>query len=136
MTEKTIVRLLRDAHAAAPAFPFPFSAAHALNVARLHLGDPDHFALLYGDYAVLLASCQPHPFAPVRYATETMWWIDPAHRGGSAAARMLREYEAWARDKGCLFIGMAALASFPGVGRMYERSGYTATETHYMKVLG
>jgi GNAT superfamily N-acetyltransferase len=132
----TIVRLLRSAHeAAGETFPFPFSAPHAANIAAMHLTDEDCYADLVGDYGVLLARRLPHPFAPVHFAMETVWWIDPAQRGGSLAVRMLDRYEDWSRARGCLFAQMAALATFPGAARIYERRGYRHTETHFMKVL-
>lgn len=127
--------MLRDAHAAAgDTFPFQFSMRHAVAVADEHLSRPDRLALVV-DGGVLLAAAQQHPFADVRYAMETVWWVDPEVRGGSTALRMLRAYEDWAREQGCAFIQMAALATFPRAGMIYERCGYKPTETHYMKEL-
>lgn len=128
-----IVRMLRDAHAAA-SLPFAFSMRHAVNVANEHLTRSDRLALVV-DGGVLLAAAIEHPFADVRYAMETVWWMDPEVRGGSTALRMLRDYEDWAVSQGCKFIQMAALATFSRAGKIYERCGYKPTETHYMKVL-
>lgn len=134
-----MVWLMREAHEAAGIFPFPFSAPHAYELASRHIAERDCLALVdkVGDQVqgILLASAQEHPFARVRYAAETLWYIQPEARGGVAAARMLQGYEAWAKLAGCAFAGMAALATFPGAGRIYERKGYTPTETHYLKVL-
>lgn len=129
-----IVRLLKDAHAAA-ALPFPFSAAHALSLVDRHIASPDLLALVAGTPAqgVLLASSQDHPFAPIRYAAETVWWIAPEARG--VGAEMLAAYEAWAAEQGCAFAGMAALASFPRAGTIYRRRGYREAETHFLKPL-
>lgn len=130
-----IVRMLRDAHAAAgDTFPFAFSMRHAVSVANEHLTRPDRLALVV-DGGVLLAAAQQHPFADVKYAMETVWWVDPDVRGGRTAVHMLRDYEEWARDQGCAFIQMAALATFPRAGKIYERCGYRPTETHYLKEL-
>ena len=131
-----IVRLLRDAHTAA-ALPFPFSAPHALNLADRHIGEPHLLALVCGygqPSGVLLASAQDHPFAAIRYATETVWWIAPEARGQAASA-MLQVYEEWAAGQGCSFAGMAALASFPRAGTIYRRRGYREAETHFLKPL-
>lgn len=130
-----IVGMLRDAHESAGVFPFAFSAPHAYELASRHIVERDCLALVSEHRGVLLACVREHPFGRVLYASETVWWIDPGARGGPAAVRMLREYEAWARRRGCVFIGMAALATFPGAGKLYERAGYKPTETHYMKVL-
>lgn|SRR5690606_39242296 len=130
-----IVRLLKDAHAAA-ALPFPFSAPHAMSLAQRHIAEPELLALVAGEPAqgVLLASSQDHPFAAVRYATETVWWIAPKARG--IGSDMLAAYEIWAAEQGCAFAGMAALASFPRAGTIYRRRGYREAETHYLKPLG
>lgn len=131
-----VVRLLRDAHAAA-ALPFAFSAAHAAALVERHIADPRLLALVAGNPAqgVLLASSQDHPFAAVRYATETAWWVAPEARG-QFAGKMLAAYEAWASEQGCAFAGMAALASFPRAGLIYRRAGYREIETHFLKPLG
>lgn len=131
-----IVRLLRDAHAAATSMPVPFSAPHAMALADRHIAGGDLMALVLGDdpVGVLLASAQDHPFGGAKYAMETAWWIAPGARGRAAMA-MLAAYEQWARDRGCAFCQMAALVSFPQAGRIYERRGYSAVETHYLKPL-
>jgi hypothetical protein len=130
-----IVRMLRDAHAAG-GLPFPFSAPHAMALADRHIAEPNLLALVAGDPArgMLLASCQEHPFAAVKYAMETVWWIAPDTRG-RFAAEMLAAYEQWALEQGCAFAGMAALAAFPRAGIIYRRAGFAETETHYLKPL-
>ncbi|AKR55697.1 hypothetical protein XM25_07780 [Devosia sp. H5989] len=132
-----VVRLLKDAHSAA-ALPFAFSAAHALALIDRHIASPNLFAAVYAyqerPLGVLMASAQDHPFAPIRYASETVWWIAPEARG-QAAGDMLDAYEAWAFEQGCAFAGMAALATFPRAGIIYRRRGYREAETHFMKPL-
>lgn len=131
-----IVRLLRDAHSAA-SLPFGFSAPHAMALAQRHIAEDSLLALVAGEpaEAVLLASSQDHPFAAVKYATETVWWVAPDARG-KFAGKMLESYEEWAKQRGCGFVGMAALASFPRAEIIYRRAGYRAAETHFLKPLG
>jgi GNAT superfamily N-acetyltransferase len=83
---------------------------------------------------LLLAVAHEHPFGPVWLARETVWWIDPTHRGRSAIA-MLDAYEAWAKGKGCRFAGMAGMGDDPDVARLYLRRGYSAAEKHFLKRL-
>lgn len=132
-----VVRMLRDAHAAA-GLPFEFSAAHAAALLDQHVASQNHLALVLGapDRAVgvLMASAQPHPFAPILYATETVWWVDPEHRG-KGVSDMLKAYEAWARQLGCAFCNMVALEAAPRAGVIYRRQGYSPVETHYLKPL-
>jgi GNAT superfamily N-acetyltransferase len=131
-----LVRLLRDAHAAA-GLPFAFSAPHALALIRRHLSLPGHLALVLEagrPSGVLLATAQEHPFAAVRYASETVWWIAPEARGMGASA-MLEAFETWAMGQGCAFAGMAALNAAPRAGLIYQRRGYRPIETHFIKHL-
>ena len=83
-----------------------------------------------------MATASEHPFGPVWLARETLWWINPAYRGGTAAVRMLDAYEEWAALKGCLFVGMAGMGDDPAVAKLYRRRGYGHAETHYLKPLG
>lgn len=136
MDRVAIVRMLRDAHAAAE-LPFAFSAPHAMALADRHILEGHLLALVAGDpvSGVLLASSQEHPFGAVRYAMETVWWVAPEGRG-QFAGQMLTAYEEWAIGQGCAFAGMAALAAFPRAGIIYRRAGFRETETHYLKLLG
>lgn len=140
-----VVELLRDSRTAAgfdnPAgttgFTFPFDPAYAERLFLLHLRRRT-LAIVH-DIAgtaqgVLMAIAAEHPFGPVWLARETVWWIDPAHRG-SAAPRMLDAYEKWAATQGCQFAGMAGMGDDPAVGALYQRRGYARAETHFLKPL-
>ena len=132
-----VIRMLRDAHEAG-GLPFPFSAPHAAALFLSQVGSSGRLcAILEQDgepHGVLMASAQDHPFAPVKYAAEVVWWIDPKYRGGSAS-EMLAMYEAWAVERGCAFVSMAALAAAPRAGIIYRRRGYEPAETHFLKPL-
>lgn len=133
-----IVRLLKDAHAAATDMPVEWSTVHAHANAVRHETETNLFSLVYAPagkpLGVLMASAQPHPFGPVNYAAETVWWIAPEARGRAANA-MLDAYETWAAQQGCAFCQMAALISFPQAERIYLRRGYRLIERHYLKPL-
>ena len=139
-----VMDMLRDFHTAAGlddganGFAVPFSPAHLERMFLQHILNRRALCLLHVvddvPHGVLMATATEHPFGPVMTARETLWWIDPAHRG-RAAQRMLDAYEDWARHQGCAFAGMAGLGSDPAVGRLYERRGYVAVERNYMKAL-
>ena len=117
----------------------PFSFAAASLMAGRALTDPDKLCLVLSSdgcpaQGVLVAAASEHHFAPVRIATEIMWWIEPAFRG-RAALDMLAAYEEWAADQGCDFVHMAGLGADPAVSALYRRRGYRAAETHFMKPL-
>lgn len=124
---------------AARGFSFPFDAAYAERLFLNHLHSPKATCLVH-DVAgvaqgVLMAFAFEHPFGPVWLAKESLWWISPKHRGGTAAVRMLDAYEAWAKSQGCVYAGMAGMGSQPAVGALYERRGYRTAELHYLKAL-
>lgn len=127
-----VIRLLKESHAAA-GFTFPFSAPHAAQLFDAHL--IDGLILVVGQTAqgVLMARKFEHPFGAGKWAKETVWYISPDARGRSAF-QMLDAYEAWAREQGCVTIGMASLAT-NDVSGIYERRGYAPAETHFLKAL-
>lgn len=128
------IRLLRESHVAA-GFTFPFSAVHASSLFDLHHVSPQACVLVIGDRpcGLLMASWFEHPFGAGRYAKETVWFVTPQARG-RGAIRMLDVYEAWARDQGCVAVGMASLVS-NDVSKLYARRGFAPVETHFVKSL-
>lgn len=141
-----VVELLADSRVGAgfdtaggiTGFVFPFRADYAERLFLSHLRG--RALAIVHDVAgsaqgVLMATATEHPFGPVWLARETLWWIDPAHRGGTAAPRMLDVYEKWAAAQGCQFVGMAGMGDDPVVAKLYQRRGYRVAETHYLKPL-
>lgn len=140
-----VIRLLRDSRVGAQfdqpggltGFVFPFDPAYAGRLFLAHLA-MRRLALVHEvdgvAQGILLAAAFEHPFGPVWLTKETVWWIDPAHRG-LAAVRMLDAYEVWAAEQGCKFVGMAGMGEDPIVRKLYERRGYRAAELHFLKAL-
>ncbi|MCW8283948.1 GCN5 family acetyltransferase [Agrobacterium sp. InxBP2] len=129
-----VVALLRESHEAA-GFTFPFQAAYADRLFQQHLASDMACVFVVGDpaHGVLMACAFEHPFGAGRIAKETVWFVTPKGRG-RGAIRMLDAYEAWARSVGCVSAGMASLST-NDVSSLYERRGYSAVETHFMKPL-
>lgn len=137
------VELLRASHTGAgfdggDGFAFPFDCAYAARLFVGHVDKPTACCMVHDVSGVaqglLLAIAYEHPFGPVWLARETVWWIDPAHRGRAAIA-MLDGYEAWAAARGCAFAGMAGMGDDPDVAKLYLRRGYFVAERHFLKVL-
>lgn len=136
---------MRDYHQAgglvdgsgAGGFAVPFQAAYADRLFQGHLANGDALCLVHDVDGVacglLLAVAFDHPFGPVRLSKDTMWWIDPAHRGGTAAVRMLDAYELWSKEQGCTFAGMAGMGEDPNIDTLLKRRGYAVAEKHYLK---
>lgn len=141
-----VIQLLKDSRLGAgfdslkgpTGFSFPFESAYAERLFVHHATSLDCLCLIYSvngrAEGVLMAAVSEHPFGPVKLARETVWWIDPQHRG-SAAVRMLDAYEAWASGRGCDFFGMAGMGDDPVVAKLYLRRGYKIAETHYLKAV-
>ncbi len=139
-----VIQLLADSRvgagfASGDGFTFPFDPAYAARLFVHHTASA-HAACFVHDVngtaqGVLMAIAFDHPFGPVKMAKETLWWIDPGHRGGTAALRMLDAFETWARDRKCAFCSMVGIGGDPAVSRMYERRGYRAAEVHHLKTL-
>ncbi|MEY9358945.1 GNAT superfamily N-acetyltransferase [Bradyrhizobium yuanmingense] len=137
------IELLQASHQAAGfggagCFAFPFLESYAERLFVQHVEMMNGCALVHESggaaQGILLAAAHEHPFGPVWLASETLWWIDPAHRGRSAFA-MLDAYEAWAREKRCAYAGMAGMGDDPVIARLYERRGYVRAETHFLKAV-
>lgn len=146
-TDKSrVISLLRDSRVGAgfdradgpTGFVFPFDPVYAERLFLNHLAHSKACCIVHdvGGVAqgVLMAVAFEHAFGPVLLAKETVWWIDPAHRG-SAAMRMLDVYENWASEQECVYAGMAGMGDDPTVGKLYARRGYNIAETHYLKGL-
>lgn len=82
---------------------------------------------------LFMAQCSEHPFGPVRWAWETLWYVEPQYRKGHNSLKMLKAYENWARKMGCTYVDITALSSNPDVSVIYERMGYKAQEVHFLK---
>jgi hypothetical protein len=137
-----VIRLLRDAHRAAGfadgsnPLQYPFRPAYAERAFLAHTSTPDATCIVL-DVAgraegVLMARCGDYELGDLRIAKETVWWIDPDHRG-LAADEMLAAFETWAASRGASVVGMAALAVAPRAARLYGRRGYAPVETNFLK---
>lgn len=141
---KRVVRLLRNSHAAAGfadgsnPMQYPFVASYAVRTFVAHIHDPDAMCSVLDidgiAQGMLMARVFDYELGPVRVAKETVWWVEPSHRG-KAAVQMLDAYETWAAEHGAVVVGMAALEATPRAGVIYLRRRYLPAETHYLKAL-
>lgn len=131
-----MLRMARD-FIAASGLDLPFHAAYVSQSIAGQIAAPDRLALvleLDGTLrGMLCAAHSQSPLAPVRVATELVFWIDPMARG-PWAANMIQRYETWARAECCQLISMAAIGG-RGADRLYQRAGYQPAERHFMKAL-
>jgi GNAT superfamily N-acetyltransferase len=66
-----------------------------------------------------------------RVASELCWWVEPEHRNGSAAVRLLHAAETWAREQGAVVFQM--VAPNQRVEDFYQAMGYDRVEVAYQK---
>ena len=125
------VQLLLDFHAAS-GLPFPATAQWADKLYTQARTDPNWTAIERPG-GILIGMVGPSLLGPFKVAQELVWWVDPAHRGGSAD--MVTEYEEWAISKGVIAIKLTSLAMFPRTERLYERAGYSKLETNWVRWL-
>lgn len=77
----------------------------------------------------------PDPNTGEPVATEFFWYVRPEARG--AGLKLLPEFERWAVEAGAARVHMVHLLKLAPekLGRLYQRRGYTPTETLYVKTL-
>ena len=102
------------------------AAVHRIGV--IYLAQDGHHYL--GMIAVVAL---PHPFNGQTFAEEVAWFVRPEHRDGTAGPRLLQAAKEWARQHNCWCLKMGAPADQPQVGTFYERQGFEAVETAYIK---
>lgn len=104
------------------------------------LQNPDAALLVAGDepFGMAGALAYPHYFnARQKAAQEMFWWVRPEKRGGPAGVRLLRAIEQWARERSCTTLSMICLPALKEspAERVYQRTGYRASERSYIKRL-
>lgn len=87
-----------------------------------------------GPVGVLGGLCHRLWYSTARAAQEVFWYVEPRHRG--QGVRLLRAFEAWARERGVGHPAMIGLANerSEGMDRLYRRLGYEPVERLYRKV--
>jgi GNAT superfamily N-acetyltransferase len=116
-----------------------FSEPRAIQAITAAIDLPDRLALTLATPAgplagFLFAHVGLPPFSTTRVVAEDAFWIEPDHRGGRTALRMISEFEAWARAQGAASASLSALQS-SRVAALYERLGYVRSEAHFTKGL-
>lgn len=93
----------------------------------------EHEGKVIGGIAGTLTGTWFNPYA--RVATELAWWMDEAHRGGTAAIRLYRAFEAWASEMGADAIVMSDLVvdGETPAARLFEKLGYATVERAHIK---
>lgn len=70
----------------------------------------------------------------ISIAQERFWWVEPSERSAGIGKGLLIAIEKAAKDAGCAYLCMIALAN-TGVEKVYEKFGYSLSEMNYLKAL-
>jgi hypothetical protein len=83
------------------------------------------------------AIVSPDMFTGDKVATELFWYIGAAHRNGTGALRILRDYEEWGMRQKVdeLRISHFKMKNDEQLQRLYEHRGYVLLEQGYQKRL-
>lgn len=69
-------------------------------------------------------------------AYEVMWWVDPSAQGNGIGRSLLEAIEPACRESGCVAVQMVHLTTSPPQAQaLYERTGYSHSETCFTKIL-
>lgn len=132
-----VIALLREAHESALSKFFEFDAAMAERQWNAHLASAESICLVHEvdgvPRGVFVGAATNYPSGPVRLALEVVFWVTPQYRG-SAWLRIMREFEAWAKRKGCAFTSISSKQD-ERFSTALERRGYAQAETHYLKAV-
>lgn len=133
------VRVVVLCEEAFPDSPFAQYTTFSPDMARTqflnHLGSPSSLCLVH-DVAgeaqgLFVGAAVDYPNAPLRIGIEIVKWISPRHRG-SAWAKMVRWFEAWAIGNGCTLVN---ISDDGALTKWCDRNGYQFAESNRVKRL-
>lgn len=107
-----------------------------------HLDHPEdcflHIAEVDGRPAgLLMGMLSDYFFCGESIASDEAFFVEPEHRGTSAAVRLLRAFRQWAKARGAaeLCLGVSTRVAADRTGRFYERMGLTQVGAIYKQCL-
>ena len=85
----------------------------------------------------LSGAAGPHFHSPAIGAYLMTWYVLPAHRGSSAAVRLLRAFGRWAKERGAvrMYVGITSGVDMPRTDRLLKRLGFRFRGGNYMAAL-
>jgi len=72
-------------------------------------------------------------FSRDKTADELAWYVDKSHRGGTAAIRLLKAYEDWAKNNGVICINLSHIEDLTDLTKLYNRLGYRKIEATFRR---
>jgi GNAT superfamily N-acetyltransferase len=125
------VQLAADMHQESWFRDFDFDAAKALSIWDRKVSQPDRWCLLVAEddnkiVGIFAGITFEHFFGNQTASCDLILYVDPAHRGGSAAPRLIKAYEEWARSVGVveIQIGVSTGVNTERTARLFEKLGF------------
>jgi len=83
----------------------------------------------------LIAVVSELPINDIWFSQELMFWIDPEHRKGRTAIKLIDDYVEWSECRGCSFSRLSDLDNVlkTRAGTLFKRKGFKPTEIAYVK---
>lgn len=137
-----LVELARRMHAESRFRIFRFVDAKVRNMLQGLIDSPDMALVLVavdgqtGEViGAIAAMCVEHWFSDQKVAQDVGLFVDPDRRGGMVAARLVKEFEAWARSMGALTgeLGINTGVHVERTAALFERLGLERTAYLYVK---
>lgn len=66
-------------------------------------------------------------------ASDLAWFVSKDLRGSPSSIKLLKAFEDWGRSKGADYLGMADIEGISNLCKLYNRLGYSVSETTYLK---
>ena len=66
-------------------------------------------------------------------ASDLAWFVSKDLRGSPSSIKLLKAFEDWGRSKGADYLGMADIENISNLRKLYNRLGYSVSETTYLK---
>lgn len=123
--------------------PYEWELAHNpaqyLDIGALLISNPSGVLLVRdlggGELVGMLGgSIFDHPLSGERTAGELFWYSPPKYRGVTGV-RLLKAFEAWARERGAAYIQMVQPVWANRVGELYAALGYQKLEVAWTRHL-
>lgn len=136
--EKIVEMARRFLHEGPYATELADNPEHALAFTRAFLNIPNA-SLLVADcegvaVGVFGLMVYPHLFSGETTGVELIWYVEPEHRPGGIALKLLAEAEKIAREKGCKRMQLTAPSE--EIGNLYKYcGGYKKVEVCYQRKL-
>lgn len=125
------VRLAKDMHHESWFSHYDFDINKARQLWDRKVAQPDNYCLFVAEedgavIGVFAGIAFEHFFGNDKVASDLILYVDPDRRGGTAAPRLIKAYEQWARDVGCkdIQIGVSTGVQVERTARLFEKLGF------------